>query len=109
MMVWTAPAIGIGVCQIAVAIAEVRESACGYKRLFGPCPGDFRFCGESGPPISDVRFRPVFVRFALGSGPSGWGRRKSGFDPTRTFETAIPTDAQLTELTNLLEFRKGRH
>ncbi len=31
-MLWAAPTTGIAICQIAVAIADRRESAYGYKQ-----------------------------------------------------------------------------
>jgi hypothetical protein len=72
-------------------------SPFGYKRLSGPCPGDFRFRAESRPSISDVRFQPVFVRFTPSSGPSGPGHPRTACDPEETL--AVPKEVEHWSLT----------
>ena len=78
-------------CLIAVAGAERRESAYGYKRLFSGVPADFRCQPESRPSCHNVRFSFDCFCFTPESGPGAEGPFWSAVDPYRKF--TIPAAA----------------
>ncbi len=65
----------------------IRMSSFGYKRRFQPCPRYDRLSFSNRHSIAKFRFRPNFVRSTLGNEPSWCRRRKTEFDPERTFKT----------------------
>ena len=83
-MQWTASATGIAMSHNAVAIADRRESAYGYKQKVMATPKSICCTSDSGLSNRNVGFLTNFVCLTSDSRPIMDGPPISAYDPMRT-------------------------
>ena len=80
-MLRTAPATGIAIRQFVGAVAELQESAYGYKQLFRPRLPHGEFTPDTRHQSANVGNRSAEVRVALRSRPGRRPRLRGSSDP----------------------------
>ncbi len=85
------------ILKIAVAVADLWESAPGYKRTLWGGAREVRFSPDSRHSLADVRYRADFVRFTPESRRGSGKSRESEVDPEQTLGPSTNIRCQLRQ------------